>query len=433
MLTDGLGSVRGVVDTNANVLWSVNLDGYGNPFSTVGTAQTNYGFTGEYGLPGGLLHLRARNYHPALGVFTALDPFEGMMGRAMSLNGYGWVEGNVVNAIDPSGMIFESPNNWYSCSSSNGGGVSVSPDCNSLIQTLASGDFPRFMAQNSGLDEYSAVNALIAAWRKCPCTFFRSRGVSSTSNPLYNYLTLRLNEIRNGLQNLIYDVLDDKGAARILIQQLYSMDYMNPVQCSYYEVTPPSPYPPLPAPCTDLFDPAAVPNQAALLPPFNDKDRIRSVGVLLNASAMLPKHISIGGGVVLMFNGNNFDNLDMMNCTGFGNLQIGPNIGADGHGEFSGIVLSNSTAETSFTGISAGISVDFEASRLGINLPVNVNMGMSRTIGSCDFSVYYGLGTPGKASITFAFGTGIPMSCQDIGISPRQVKAYADQILPLLQ
>jgi RHS repeat-associated protein len=102
-LTDGLGSVRGVVDTNANVLWSANLDGYGNPFSTVGTAQTNYGFTGEYGLPGGLLHLRARNYQPGLGVFASLDPFEGMMDRAMSINGYGWVEGNVINEIDPSG------------------------------------------------------------------------------------------------------------------------------------------------------------------------------------------------------------------------------------------------------------------------------------------------------------------------------------------
>jgi RHS repeat-associated protein len=104
MLQDGLGSVRGVVDTNANVLWSANLDGYGNPFSTVGTTQTNYGFTGEYGLPGGLVHLRARNYHPGLGVFTALDPFEGMAGRPMSLNGYGWVEGNTPNAVDPSGM-----------------------------------------------------------------------------------------------------------------------------------------------------------------------------------------------------------------------------------------------------------------------------------------------------------------------------------------
>jgi RHS repeat-associated protein len=103
MLQDGLGSVRSVLDTTGAVLWSANLDGYGNPFSTVGTTQTNYGFTGEYGLPGGLVHLRARNYHPGLGVFTALDPFEGMMGRAMLLNGYGWVEGNVINEIDPSG------------------------------------------------------------------------------------------------------------------------------------------------------------------------------------------------------------------------------------------------------------------------------------------------------------------------------------------
>jgi RHS repeat-associated protein len=119
MLTDGLGSVRGVVDTNANVLWSVNLDGYGNPFSTVGTAQTNYGFTGEYGLPGGLLHLRARNYQPGLGVFTALDPFEGMMGRAMLLNGYGWVEGNVASAVDPTGNWRESPEKWDFCKSDN--------------------------------------------------------------------------------------------------------------------------------------------------------------------------------------------------------------------------------------------------------------------------------------------------------------------------
>jgi RHS repeat-associated protein len=103
-LQDGLGSVRTVTDNAGAVLWATQYEPYGTGFGTVGTAQTNYGFTGEYGLPGGLLHLRARNYHPALGVFTALDPFEGMMGRAMSLNGYGWVEGNTPNTVDPSGM-----------------------------------------------------------------------------------------------------------------------------------------------------------------------------------------------------------------------------------------------------------------------------------------------------------------------------------------
>jgi RHS repeat-associated protein len=85
------------------VLWSVNLDGYGNPFSTVGTAQTNYGFTGELLDGGGLLDLRARRYNPALGVFTAQDFLKGIVERAMSLNSYSWVEGNIINLSDPTG------------------------------------------------------------------------------------------------------------------------------------------------------------------------------------------------------------------------------------------------------------------------------------------------------------------------------------------
>jgi hypothetical protein len=53
------------------------------------------------------VHLRARDYHPALGVFTALDPFEGVVDRPMSLNGYSWVEGNVPNMTDASGKAVE--------------------------------------------------------------------------------------------------------------------------------------------------------------------------------------------------------------------------------------------------------------------------------------------------------------------------------------
>jgi RHS repeat-associated protein len=51
-----------------------------------------------------ILHLRARNYSPTLGVFTSLDPFEGTRSRPMSLNGYAYVEGNVPNWTDPSGL-----------------------------------------------------------------------------------------------------------------------------------------------------------------------------------------------------------------------------------------------------------------------------------------------------------------------------------------
>ncbi len=44
-----------------------------------------------------------RYYSPALGVFTSRDPFEGVVGRAMSYNGYTYAEGNPVNLVDPTG------------------------------------------------------------------------------------------------------------------------------------------------------------------------------------------------------------------------------------------------------------------------------------------------------------------------------------------
>lgn len=129
-MQDGLGSVRAVVDNSVGVLWSGSPAPFGEYFGETGTRQTNYGFTGEYTDPiTELVHLRARDYNPALGVFTALDPFEGLLDRPMSLNGYSWVEGNVpngavgellgllngysyangnpVNLIDRSGMIPE--------------------------------------------------------------------------------------------------------------------------------------------------------------------------------------------------------------------------------------------------------------------------------------------------------------------------------------
>ena len=105
MLQDGLGSVRSVVDSSLSPLESRLYEPYGTPFGASGTAQTSYGFTGEMTDTNDLLYLRARYYAPSLGVFTGRDPFEGMAQRPMSLNGYSWVEGNVPNAVDPSGIV----------------------------------------------------------------------------------------------------------------------------------------------------------------------------------------------------------------------------------------------------------------------------------------------------------------------------------------
>lgn len=101
MAQDGLGSVRSIVDNGSNLLWSTNYDPFGNGLGTIGTPQTNYGFTGELVDGGGLLDLRARRYNTGIGIFASLDPFEGLRDRAMSLNGYSWVEGNTPNAVAP--------------------------------------------------------------------------------------------------------------------------------------------------------------------------------------------------------------------------------------------------------------------------------------------------------------------------------------------
>ena len=64
-----------------------------------------FAFTGEETDVTTWINLRNRYYNPALGVFPSLDPLEGASCTPMSLNRYMYVQGNVTNATDPSGMI----------------------------------------------------------------------------------------------------------------------------------------------------------------------------------------------------------------------------------------------------------------------------------------------------------------------------------------
>ncbi|CAG0988650.1 tRNA(Glu)-specific nuclease WapA [Anaerolineae bacterium] len=63
-----------------------------------------FGFTGEATDASGLMYLRARYYVPGSGVFPSLDPVEGHPEFPLSLNRYGYVKGNVINVVDPSGL-----------------------------------------------------------------------------------------------------------------------------------------------------------------------------------------------------------------------------------------------------------------------------------------------------------------------------------------
>lgn len=100
---DGIGSVRQLTDP---LTQSATAYGpYGNPLEQFGALPTNLGFTGEYTDPSGQLYLRARYANPSTGTFITRDHFEGVMNRAISRNGYSYVEGNPVNYTGPSGKL----------------------------------------------------------------------------------------------------------------------------------------------------------------------------------------------------------------------------------------------------------------------------------------------------------------------------------------
>ncbi|BAZ50329.1 YD repeat protein [Nostoc sp. NIES-4103] len=103
---DGLGSTRLLTNNNGAILVEYDYDAYGNLTRKVGDANNNYLFAGEQfdeAVDG--YYLRARYYDPATGRFVSRDSFAGFNDRPLSLNDYLYVEGNSVNAIDPSGEV----------------------------------------------------------------------------------------------------------------------------------------------------------------------------------------------------------------------------------------------------------------------------------------------------------------------------------------
>jgi RHS repeat-associated protein len=101
-LGDALGSVRQVMDGAGEVLDDRSWTPFGVEEET---AQGGLGYTGEWwDAEVSLLYLRARWYDPTAGRFTQRDPWEGDWERPQTLNPYEYVEGNVVNTVDPAGL-----------------------------------------------------------------------------------------------------------------------------------------------------------------------------------------------------------------------------------------------------------------------------------------------------------------------------------------
>jgi RHS repeat-associated protein len=98
---DHLGSIRLVFDTTAAVANSYyDYDVYGKLRRSTENVQTRYRFTGqELDLMSGLYNFRARQYDGDIGIFYAADPANA------STSPYGYVSGNPVSRIDPTGMV----------------------------------------------------------------------------------------------------------------------------------------------------------------------------------------------------------------------------------------------------------------------------------------------------------------------------------------
>jgi RHS repeat-associated protein len=105
---DHLGSTAALTDAAGDVQWEHAYEPYGADRVTnqvePGAPEAPMRFTGQYLDPTGLYHLRARQYAPALGVFTATDPLSRRLDQAM-VSPYAYVGGRPTFGVDPSGLI----------------------------------------------------------------------------------------------------------------------------------------------------------------------------------------------------------------------------------------------------------------------------------------------------------------------------------------
>jgi RHS repeat-associated protein len=108
-MSDGLGSVIGQVDENGINAQSQRFDAWGGANNATNASGINttppYGFTGREPDGTGLIHYRARNYLPGLGIFTSRDP----AGMVDALSPYAYVGNMPTMAVDPTGEVLWTP------------------------------------------------------------------------------------------------------------------------------------------------------------------------------------------------------------------------------------------------------------------------------------------------------------------------------------
>jgi RHS repeat-associated protein len=121
LVSDLLGSVRGIVSSSGTLTATTAYDAWGNTETPGGlTAATPFGYAGGYTDVTGLIYLINRYYDPATGQFTSRDP-----AVSQTQQPYGYASGDPVRVIDPTGMASVHPGGWavdgYGCAKSRWG------------------------------------------------------------------------------------------------------------------------------------------------------------------------------------------------------------------------------------------------------------------------------------------------------------------------
>jgi RHS repeat-associated protein len=102
--SDQVGSTLALTDSSANVTGRVEYTPYGMITHAEGVIDTPYLFNGAFGVQTdaetGLIHMRARYYHPWLGRFLSEDPVQFSGGG----NWYAFTSGDPIFGSDPSGL-----------------------------------------------------------------------------------------------------------------------------------------------------------------------------------------------------------------------------------------------------------------------------------------------------------------------------------------
>jgi RHS repeat-associated protein len=105
---DQLGSTRAVTNSAGTVVATYTYDPYGKLTATTGSITNPFRYAGQYtDTETGYQYLRARYYDPGTGSFLTRDPLE-----VQTREAYGYVGGNPLNRVDPTGLSWYDPRDW---------------------------------------------------------------------------------------------------------------------------------------------------------------------------------------------------------------------------------------------------------------------------------------------------------------------------------